>query len=97
MTEQIAVRLDDALAEHARAEAAAAGATLSDWVRGAIRHQVALATALRARAQEDARPPLHTEADEDALSAARRTAAWRAFDDPDGGDVTGIVAEGRRR
>jgi hypothetical protein len=62
MREQIAVRLDDALAEHARAEAAAAGSTLSDWVRGAIRYQVALATALRARAQVDARPPLCSEA-----------------------------------
>jgi hypothetical protein len=89
MAEQIAVRLDDALAAHARAEAAASGATLSDWVRTAIRRQVALATALRARAEENARPPLHSEHDEDALLAARVRRAQRAFDDPGFDDVRG--------
>ena len=80
MTTQIAVRLDDALAENARAAAAAAGTNLSEWIRSAIRQQAALATALRARAEEDNGPPLHTEEQETALAAARRRRAVVAFD-----------------
>lgn len=80
VTEQIAIRLDDGLAENARA---AAGTTLSDWVRSAIRRQVALATALRARAEEDARGPLYSTAEEDALMDARERRALAAFDDHD--------------
>jgi antitoxin component of RelBE/YafQ-DinJ toxin-antitoxin module len=83
VTEQIAIRLDDGLAENARAAAAAAGTTLSDWVRSAIRQQVALATALRARAEEDARIQLYTDAEEDALMDARQRRALAAFDHPD--------------
>jgi 8-oxo-dGTP pyrophosphatase MutT (NUDIX family) len=73
MTVQIAVRLDDVLAENARAAAAAAaaGTNLSEWVRSAIRQQAALATALRARAEEDTGPRLYTDEQEDALLAAR--------------------------
>lgn len=82
VTEQIAVRLDDGLAENARAAAAAAGTTLSDWVRSALRRQVALATALRARAEEDARGPLYSAAEEDALMDTRERRALAAFDDP---------------
>jgi antitoxin component of RelBE/YafQ-DinJ toxin-antitoxin module len=83
VTEQIAIRLDDGLAENARAAAAAAGTTLSDWVRSAIRQQVALATALRARAEEDVRIQLYTDAEEDALMDARQRRALAAFDHPD--------------
>jgi len=80
MTVQIAVRLDDALAEDVRAAAAATGISLSDWVRTAIRRQVALATALRARAEEDAHPALYGQEQEDALVASRRRRAVAAFD-----------------
>ncbi|MGH3985500.1 MAG: hypothetical protein ACRDST_23150 [Pseudonocardiaceae bacterium] len=81
MTVQIAVRLDDVLAENARAAAAAAGTNLSEWVRSAIRQQAALATALRARAEEDTGPRLYTDEQEDALVAARRRRADAAFTD----------------
>jgi hypothetical protein len=80
MTVQIAVRLDDALAEDVRAAAAATGISLSDWVRTAIRRQVALATALQARAEEDARPALYGQEQEDALVVSRRRRAVAAFD-----------------
>jgi hypothetical protein len=81
MTVQIAVRLDDGLAEQVRAAAADAGSNLSDWVRTALAHQAALATAMRARAEEDARAPLHTPAQEQALMAARRRRALAALDE----------------
>lgn len=80
MTVQIAIRLDDALAENARAAAIAAGTNLSEWVRSAIRQQAALATALRARAEEDTGPTLHTEEQEEALLTARRRRAVAVFD-----------------
>ncbi|MGH3611104.1 MAG: hypothetical protein ACRDRK_00485 [Pseudonocardia sp.] len=79
MTVQIALRLDESLAETARAAAAADGNTLSEWIRVAIRRQAALATALRARAEEDADTPLHTVEHEDTLMAARRRRAAAAF------------------
>ncbi|MGH3771684.1 MAG: hypothetical protein ACRDRW_09855 [Pseudonocardiaceae bacterium] len=81
MTVQIAVRLDDTLAENARAAATAAGTNLSEWIRSAIRRQAALATALRARAEEDTSPPLYTDEQEDALLTARRHRAAAAFTD----------------
>jgi hypothetical protein len=81
MTVQIAVRLDDTLAENARAAAMAAGTNLSEWVRSAIRQQAALATALRARAEEDAGPRLYTDEQQDALLTARRRRAAAAFTD----------------
>lgn len=71
MTVQRAIRLDDTLAESARAAAESAGTTLSEWVRSAIRQQAALASARRARAEEDARPPLYTPAHKDALLTER--------------------------
>ncbi|PZS37435.1 MAG: hypothetical protein DLM62_19225 [Pseudonocardiales bacterium] len=80
MAVQIAVRLDDTLAENVRTAAAAAGTSLSEWVRSAIRQQSALATALRARAEEDTGPPLYTDEQEDDLLAARRRRAVAAFD-----------------
>jgi hypothetical protein len=84
VTEQIAVRLDDSLAENARSAAAAAGTTLSEWVRTAIRQKIALATALRAREEEDARPVLRSAGDDEALVIARRRRAAAAFDtEPD--------------
>ena len=55
MTVQIAIRLDDGLAEDVKSAAAAAGTNLSDWVRAALARQVVAARALRARAEEDAR------------------------------------------
>jgi hypothetical protein len=79
MTVQIAVRLDDTLAENARAAAAAAGTNLSEWIRTAIRQQAALATARRARAEEDTRLALYTDEQEDVLAAARRRRALAAF------------------
>jgi predicted transcriptional regulator len=77
--EQIAIRLDDELGARARAEASTVGATLSDWVRDAIRHHIARETARRARAQEDARGPLYTPEQEVALLASRVARARQAF------------------
>lgn len=79
MTVQIALRLDDGLAESARAAAAAEGTNLSEWIRRAIRRQAALARALRARAEEDARSPLYTTEQEDALTTSRRRRAAASF------------------
>lgn len=79
VTEQIAIRLDDRLAESARAAAAASGTNLSAWVRSAIRNQVALSVALRARTEEDARGQLYSESEEDALMDARARRALAAF------------------
>jgi predicted transcriptional regulator len=79
--EQIAIRLDDELGARARAEASTVGATLSDWVRDAIRHHIARETARRARAQEDARGPLYTPEQEVALLASRVARARQAFTD----------------
>jgi hypothetical protein len=81
MTVQIAVRLDDGLAEQVRAAAADAGSNLSDWVRTALAHQVALATAMRARAEEDARAPLYTAEQERAVIRSRRRRALAALDE----------------
>ena len=75
MTVQIAVRIDDALAENARAAAAAAGTNLSNWIRSAIRQQAALA-----RAEEDTGPPLYPGEQQDSLLTARRRRAVAAFD-----------------
>ena len=80
MTVQIAIRLDDSLAEEVRSAAAAAGINLSEWVRSALARQVATARAMRARAEEDARPP-YTQEQDAALSAARRRRAITALDD----------------
>lgn len=79
MTVQIALRLDDGLAEYARAAAAADGTNLSDWIRRAVRHHAALATARHARAEEDARSPLHSPEREDALMDVRHARALAAF------------------
>jgi hypothetical protein len=80
MTVQIAIRLDDGLAEDVRSAAAAAGTNLSEWVRTALTRQVAMARAVRARAEEDARPVYSAE-QEAALSAARRRRAISALDE----------------
>jgi hypothetical protein len=79
MTVQIALRLEPGLAESARAAAADTGINLSEWIRRAIRREAAAATARRARAEEDTRPPLYTPAQEDTLMAARRARAITAF------------------
>lgn len=79
MAVQIAIRLDDALAANARAAATDAGTNLSEWIRCAIRQQAALATALRARAEEDTGPPLYTDDQEDALVVARRRRGIATF------------------
>jgi hypothetical protein len=68
------------LHKNVRAAAAAAGTNLSEWVRSAIRQQATLATALRARAEEDTGRRLYTDEQEDALLAARRRRAVAAFD-----------------
>lgn len=86
MTVQIAVRLDDGLAEAARAAAADDGTNLSEWIRTAIRRQAAVARAWRARAEEDAEGPLYTAGQEDALMTARMQRAVAAFDDPGRGE-----------
>jgi hypothetical protein len=79
MTVQIALRLDDWLAASARAAAAANGTTVSEWIREAIRKEAALEMALRARAEEDARAPLYTAEQEDALLAERQRRGLAAF------------------
>lgn len=81
MTVQIALRLDDELAASARTAATETGTNLSEWIRRAIRREAAAATALRARAEEDARSPLYTTEQEDTLIAARRARAVAAFED----------------
>lgn len=81
MTVQIAVKLDDALAEQVRAAAADAGTNLSEWVRLALQRQAALAKALRARAEEDAREPVRSTKQEAALMVARRRRALRALEE----------------
>ena len=75
------MKLDARLAEQVRAAADAAGTSLSEWVRGALHHQAALAKARRARAEEDARGPVYTEQQESALMAARRRRAVAALDE----------------
>jgi hypothetical protein len=79
MTVQIAVKLDDCLAEQIKAAAADAGTSLSEWIRAALRHQALVAKAMRARAEEDTRGPRYTEAQEAALwlpaAAARSTSS----------------------
>jgi hypothetical protein len=79
MSEQVTLRLDDRLAAGARDAAAAAGASLSDWVRAAMRHQLALDTALTARAEEDRRGGLYTAEQEDALLDARAAETLESF------------------
>lgn len=81
MTVQIAVKLDDGLAEQVRAAAADAGTNLSEWVRFALQRQAALAKAMRARAEEDARGPAYTDEQEAALAAARRRRGIAALDE----------------
>jgi hypothetical protein len=81
MTVQIAIRLDDSLAEDVRSAAAAAGTNLSEWVRTALARQVAMARAMRARAEEDARPAVYSAEQEAALTAARRRRAISALDE----------------
>ncbi len=80
MTVQIAVKLDDGLAEQVKVAAADAGTTLSEWVRTALQRQAAAAKAIRARAEEDARAPLYTTEQERALMQARRRRAIAALD-----------------
>ncbi|MEJ2866368.1 hypothetical protein WCD74_01240 [Actinomycetospora sp. OC33-EN08] len=80
MSEQMTLRLDDRLAAGAREAAAEDGTSVSDWVRAAIRHQLALKTALRARAEEDRRGALYSAEQEDALLDARARDAASAFD-----------------
>lgn len=81
MTVQIAVKLDDGLAEQVKAAAADAGTNLSEWVRTALQRQAAIAKALRARAEEDARAPLYTAEQEQALMHARRRRAIATLDE----------------
>ncbi|HEU0089421.1 MAG TPA: hypothetical protein VFQ77_17560 [Pseudonocardiaceae bacterium] len=80
MTVQIALRLDEGLAESARTAAAATGTNLSEWIRRAIRREAAAALALQARAEEDSRAALYTPEQEDALMAVRRSRAVAAFE-----------------
>lgn len=81
MTVQIAVKLDDGLAEQVRAAAADAGTNLSGWIRFALQREAALAKALRARAEEDARGSVYSDEQEAALMAARRRRAIAALDE----------------
>jgi hypothetical protein len=81
MTVQIAVKLDDSLAEQVKAAAADAGTNLSEWVRAALQRQATIAKAMRARAEEDARAPVYTDEQESALMAARRRRAIAALDE----------------
>ncbi|HZZ46304.1 MAG TPA: hypothetical protein VFE65_05420 [Pseudonocardia sp.] len=81
MTVQIAVKLDDGLAEQVRAAAADAGTNLSEWVRSALQVQALAAKALRARAEEDAREPAYSDGQVESLMPARRRRAIAALDD----------------
>lgn len=81
MTVQIAVKLDDDLAEQVKAAAADAGANLSEWVRSVLAQQAAVAKALRARAEEDARGLPYTAEQEAALTTQRRRRAIAALDE----------------
>jgi len=81
MTVQIAVKLDDALAEQVKAAAADAGTNLSEWVRAALQREALLAKSRRARAEEDAREAVYTEEREAALMTARRRRALVALDE----------------
>ena len=81
MTVQIAVKLDDRLAEQVKAAAADAGTTLSEWVRSALQHEAAVAKARRARAEEDARGAVYTTAQEAALMRTRHHRAINALDE----------------
>jgi Ribbon-helix-helix protein, copG family len=81
MTVQIAVKLDDGLAEQLKAAAADAGTNLSEWIRAALQHQALVAKAMRARAEEDTRGPRYTQAEEVALMASRRRRAIAALDE----------------
>lgn len=81
MTVQIAVRLDDGLAEQVRAAAAADGTNLSEWVRAALQHQALVAKSLRARTEEDARAAVYTDEQEAALMGVRRRRAIATLDE----------------
>lgn len=81
MTVQMTVKLDDRLAEQVKAAAADAGTNVSDWVRTALQHQTAVAKARRARAEEDARAPVYSDAQERVLMVARRRRAIAALDE----------------
>jgi Ribbon-helix-helix protein, copG family len=81
MTVQIAVRLDDGLAEQVKAAAADAGTNLSEWIRAALQRQALVAKSMRARAEEDAREAVYTDEQEAALMAARRRRAIAALDE----------------
>jgi hypothetical protein len=91
MTVQIAVRMDDALAAQVKAAADDTGTNLSEWVRAAPQHQAALATSVRARA-EDAqprtpirtarRPPGSSASTWSAKTVARQSLAWTASQAP---------------
>lgn len=81
MTVQIAVKLDDGLAEQVKAAAADAGTNLSEWVRAALQHQALVAKSMRARAEEDARGAVYSDEQEAALMAARRRRAIAALDE----------------
>ncbi len=81
MTVQIAVKLDDGLAEQVRAAAADTGTNLSEWVRATLQRQVLVAKSMRARAEEDAREAVYTDEQVAALMAARRRRAIAALDE----------------
>jgi hypothetical protein len=81
MTVQIAVKLDDGLAEQIKAAAADAGTNLSEWVRTALQQQALVAKSVRARAEEDAREVVYTDEQETALMAARRRRGIAALED----------------
>ncbi len=79
MTVQIALRLDEGLADSARAAAADSGTNLSEWLRREIKSAADRAAYRRALAAETARP-LYTDEQEDAIMAvhARRHLARQA-------------------
>lgn len=77
---QMSIRVDDRLAESAQKAAASEGLDLSEWVRNAIRRDLQLMTAMRARAEEDARGSLYTPEQEEALMNERQRRGIAAFD-----------------
>ena len=81
MTMQIAVKLDDRLAEEVRAAADESGKNLSEWIRATLAHQVVVLRAQRARAEEDAREPTYCDEQEAELMVARRRRAITSLDE----------------
>jgi hypothetical protein len=77
---QVSIQVDDRLAANAQRAAASEGLDLAEWVLNAIRRDLQLTTAMRARAEEDARGSLYTREQEEVLMDERQRRGIAAFD-----------------